>query len=91
MLSGDLLDRFYNRIETRVQLAEKLTITIETNLRNYESQMFGEELALLIQKMPDRLQDKKITVDARSLANQTYYMHDFIMSISRLCPLLAFI
>ena len=51
-----------------MQLAVKLTITIETNLKNHESHMFGEELALLIQKMPGHLQDKKITLDARSLA-----------------------
>ena len=67
MLQRNLLDDFYSRIETRVLLANQLWIHIDEDLENYEHENFGEELALLIKKLPERLWDRKISIEAESL------------------------
>ena len=68
LLERGRLDDLYSRIETRVLLTNTLSITIESDLANYEHENLGEFLAYLIRKMPERLSDRKITIDARSLA-----------------------
>ena len=50
LLNGDLLEKFHRRIEIRVQLAATLHVDIDAqnDLLDYETHMFGEELAFFL-------------------------------------------
>ena len=60
LLTGDMLERFYKRIETRLNLAQRVALGISSDLQDYDSKLFGDELALFIQKLPARLDNAKI-------------------------------
>ena len=68
LLYDDRLEQFYRRIETRVQLTDKLSIEVESNLQNYSDEMIGEELALLFNKLPVRIDQKKLILKVHRLA-----------------------
>ena len=68
LLYDDRLEQFYRRIETRVQLTDKLSIEVESNLQNYSDEMIGEELALFFNKLPVRIDQKKLILKVHRLA-----------------------
>lgn len=65
--SNENLEKLYKRIETRVQIADKLQISVERHLRLPSNRMLGEELATLVSRMPERFHEGKIILIANNV------------------------
>ena len=58
------LTKFFKRIESRVMLADKLELVIKEDLDIDDTRSLGKELALLVQRLPERFDRKKISLFA---------------------------
>ena len=62
LLSSRMLDQFIKRIEIKLQLAEKLELSIQEDSQFDPDRQFGKELALLLERLPELFHNKKLTV-----------------------------
>lgn len=72
------LDQFIKEIEIRLQLAEKLELSIQEDSQFGTERQFGKELALLLERLPERFHNKKVTVFAPEIDQQPKYLDQFI-------------
>ena len=76
--SSRKLAEFIKRIEIKLQLAEKLELSIQEYSQFDPDRQFGKELALLLECFPLHFHNKKITVLAPEIDQQPSYLDSFM-------------
>lgn len=64
----DDFDRFYSKIETCLHLTDKFEIWINGRLVDNYQQGLGEKLATLLERIPEHLNNSKVSIYAKKLA-----------------------
>ena len=63
LICANSLDRFCKRINQILKYVEKIALSVAARLNMCNFHMLGEEIALILSKLPERFNDQKIVCD----------------------------